>query len=428
MLDALAQDFQRMPPTHPRLAAVRARAFAQARRRGLPVLGEEDWRYTDLGALAATRYPLATASATPRDVILPLAGLAVPRLVFIDGAYSAALSSPVESLTGVACTPLGALLREDPERAAAVLEAGAGEETPALAALNAALTPDGVSLEVGSGAAPALLLMFVAIGESQPALVVPRVAVRVRENAEFTLVEAYCGGLGARNFTNAVTDIELERGARLHHFRLQDEASDAIHIGALRLRLGADAEARSYSFAYGGRLSRIDVDATLAAPGASLHLNGLFLAGAGQHIDHYTRIDHAAGSTQSAELYKGLADSDGRGVFRGKIVVRPDAQKISATQASHNLLLSALAEIDTRPELEIYADDVSCAHGATVGQLDEQALFYLRARGIPERDARQLLVQGFAQQITEEVAVPALREWLDARLRQRVIHTIPEVA
>lgn len=410
LLDSLAREFRVEAGAY--FAPLRERAFANARRRGLPTTCDEDWKYTDLAGLDLGVPAPATARTT-----LPLPDDEGPRLVFVNGRYNAALSSPLD-VAGVTVRTLAGVLAEDPAALAALFERGAAADAPVFDALHTAFAEDGALIDVVADTAVALplVVLFVHDGAEARAHVAPLVKLRVGARSRLELVEVHYGRDTAANLTNALTEIDAASGSEITHYRLTAEAPEASHIGSVRLRAARDASLTSYSFAFGGRLTRIAVHAALAEPGAHVRLNGLFVAGAGQHVDHQTFIDHQAAHTVSEELYKGLADGDGRGVFRGKVLVQPGAQKISAQQASHNLLLSPTAEIDTKPELEIYADDVACAHGATVGQIDDAAVFYLQSRGIPAAEARALLSFGFAQAIVEQVDFAPLRAWLTAAL------------
>ena len=243
----------------------------------------------------------------------------------------------------------------------------------------------------------------------------PRIILNVGNNSRVHVVEEFRSLSDAPNLTNAVTQIHVGRGAHAYHHRVQGEAADSFHVGRLVIESSADSSVRSDSIVFGGGLTRVDIDVKLLEPGAACKLNGLFVGGGEQHIDHHTCIDHVVGQTTSEESYRGILDERSRGVFNGKVIVREDAQRISARQSSDNLLLSRGAEIDTKPELEIYADDVACAHGATVGQLDSSATFYLQSRGVPEREARRLLTYAFAQKLVEDIPVTGIREWIEHR-------------
>ncbi len=423
LLEALARDFRADTDA---LAPLRAKALASARRRGLPTLRDEDWKYTDLAKLSlAPAAPAQDAGLAPADV--PFANDCGWRIVFVDGTYSPALSSSGPPPAGLRLRALSTVLREEPALLSGVFERCAHDDAPVFDALNAALTRDGALLELApdTSVSTPVLVAFVNSGAPAQAHSAPQLLVRVGERSRLELLELHHGRSGAHNLTNALTDIDAGASSRVVHYRVNDEAPDASHIGAVRVSGGRDSHVASYSFAFGARLTRMDVYAALAAGGASVALNGLFVAGAGQHIDHQTFIDHQAPHTTSEELYKGIAADDGRGVFRGKVLVRKGAQKIAAQQASHNLLLSQSAEIDTKPELEIYADDVSCAHGATVGQIDDAAMFYLQSRGIAAANAKALLVFGFAQQVVEQVEFAPLRAWLTRLLAGRADVPLP---
>jgi Fe-S cluster assembly protein SufD len=294
----------------------------------------------------------------------------------------------------------------------------------AFPSLNSALLTDGIYVDL----APSTVLdepihvIFVNRRGDVPQLNSTRLIVNARANSSCTIVESHCSLEGAESMTNALTEIEATDGASVRHYRIEVDEPATHHIGNVFVNVGTDASVETCSFAFGGGITRIDVNADLVGPGSSAALNGLFMVNDNQHIDHHTRVRHRVGRTVSSENYRGIADGNGRGVFNGKILVEKDAQKIEALQSSKNLLLSDGAEIDTKPELEIYADDVKCAHGATVGRLDEDAFFYLRSRGIDEHDARGILTFAFAADISDNIVIAPLREWLE-RLIQARTHT-----
>ncbi|MGD1976638.1 MAG: Fe-S cluster assembly protein SufD, partial [Gammaproteobacteria bacterium] len=221
---------------------------------------------------------------------------------------------------------------------------------------------------------------------------------------------------------NAVTEIRGGAGSRVEHYRLQEEPAQAFHIGGLHARLQRDASLDSHNIQVGAALARLDIGVSLEEPGAELRLNGLYTVDGKRHVDNHTRVDHLAPETRSDELYRGIVDDRGRAVFNGKAVVHKDAQRIDAHQSNKNLLLSQQAEVDTKPELEIYADDVKCSHGATVGQLDKNALFYLLSRGIGEEVARKLLTYAFAEVVAARMPLEVVRR----RLEKRIAGTLPE--
>ncbi|MDE2450035.1 MAG: Fe-S cluster assembly protein SufD, partial [Gammaproteobacteria bacterium] len=278
--------------------------------------------------------------------------------------------------------------------------------------LNTAFLADGFVLRLGRDTAldRPVELLFIGMPGAEPVAYHPRGLVLAEAGSRATILEQHVGiGAGAY-FANGVIEIELEDGASLEHYKLEREGAQAFHIATTGVRLGRGARYESFVLAEGGRLARNEMNVTLDGPGASCRLNGAYMGRARQHIDNTTMIDHAKPETTSRELYKGVLDNYARGVFQGRILVRPDAQKADGQQTSRTLLLSEGAEIDTKPQLEIYADDVKCSHGAAAGALDEDALFYLRSRGISQDEARQLLVAAFVQDVVDEIASEPVRE------------------
>jgi Fe-S cluster assembly protein SufD len=288
--------------------------------------------------------------------------------------------------------------------------------------LNTAFTADGAALHLASDTivdAP-IYLLFIATGKA--GAIYPRNILIAEQGSRATVIEHYLGSADARNFTNAITQISVEDGATIEHCKLLQENNEAFHIGGTHAIQGADSHFDSHSFALGGRMMRSDITTRLEGPGSQCNFSGLYLVAGKQHVDHHTRIDHIATNCTSREHYRGVLEESARGVFNGKVIVRPGAQKTDAYQVNHNLLLSRQAEMDTKPQLEIFADDVKCAHGATVGQLDDDMVFYLRSRGINPDLGKALLIYGFANNVITLVRLPALRE----RLEQILIARLPQ--
>jgi Fe-S cluster assembly protein SufD len=265
---------------------------------------------------------------------------------------------------------------------------------------------------------PALHLLFVTVGEARMAH--PRIVVLAGEHSQARVVESYAGVGDDASFTNVVTDVRLDAHAVLDHYKIQRESLRAFHVATMHVRAGRGCAFASHSLTFGGALVRNDVIATLAGEGTDCTLNGLYLATDRQLVDNHTTIDHATPHCGSHELYKGILGDRARGVFNGKIVVRPDAQKTDAKQTNKALILSDQALVNTKPQLEIFANDVRCTHGAAIGQLDEDALFYLRARGIGRDEARHMLIHAFAGEVLDGVRIAALRDRLDAILLARL--------
>jgi Fe-S cluster assembly protein SufD len=397
------------------LAALRRRARAAFAERGLPSTREEEWRYTSLAPLARIALePAAPQAPVDREAIEDLAQpvFACGLFVFVDGRYRAELSSPPPRAGDVAVESLARLRAEEP----ALLEEALGQRSDPkqhpLAALNTACLDDGAVLRIPARRrleAP-LHVVFVSSGAG---VVHPRVLVVAGEDSHATLIQDHVSLASVPGFTNAVTEVEVGRNARVDLVLLQREDPERFHVSYLGARLERDARFVSHVVTLGGRLVRNDLEALLAGEGADCELGGLFLADAGRLVDNHTLVDHAVPRGRSNELYKGILAGPSRGVFRGRVIVRPDAQKTDARQSNPNLLLSDGAEIDTKPQLEIHADDVKCSHGSSIGQVDPDALFYLRSRGVDERQARNLLVRGFAREAVARLASQALREEID---------------
>ncbi len=393
-----------------RLRGDGARRFAGL---GLPTRRIEDWKYTDLRALASDAFGDAPA---PGATAAPDGGLGeTHRAVFVNGRFNAGLSDLEGLPAGVRAMSLTRALTERIEALRPYLGRIAGLGRKHFVALNTAWMRDGFVLLVPEGVTVGrtVELVFVgAPGESRAAWH-PRNLMVLRPGAAATVVERHVGG-GAY-LANSVAEIALDAGARLNHYRIQDEATDAFHVATTEVEVSAGALYESFVLSTGAATARSQIAVELRAEGASCRLNGAYLGRGGQQLDTTTLIDHAAPGCVSSEVYKGVLDDRAKGVFQGRIVVRKDAQQTDGHQSNKALLLSDRAEIDAKPELEIYADDVRCGHGATAGELDEDALFYLRARGIPLETARGLLIDAFVEGAIEEIRDEAARGVFRAR-------------
>jgi Fe-S cluster assembly protein SufD len=352
---------------------------------------------------------------------IPGASEGAPSLVFVDGHHVPSLSTgPIPD--GVGLTSLRSALGENPALLEGRLGAILGDDQGAFADLNTALHEDGafVSVAPGTVVGPALHLVFLASEPgSTPRAAHPRTLVLAGRASQLRLVETYAGP-DRPYFTNAVTEIVLDDGAVVDHYKLQREGRPAFHVAAMGVAQGRSSRFSSLSVAFGGGLVRNDVNQLFAGEGGECVLNGLFVAGGNQHMDTHTRIDHARPHCSSRELYKGILDGSSRGVFVGRILVRQDAQKTDAQQTNKNLLLSPDALVQSVPQLEILADDVKCKHASTTGQLDPSALFYLRSRGIDEAAARELLTYAFASDLVGRIQAGPVREAVAAQLRGRL--------
>ncbi len=350
---------------------------------------------------------------------LALGELPCHLLVFVDGRFDPTYSIIGALPDGVSIRSLREVLEQDAARLEPLL---AGEPAHAFAALNLAFMADGVVIELARGA--------VRRAADPPALCRERGGdvrhyrnlIVAGENAQATVVEHYAGTEGAAYLTNAVTTIAAQANSNIEHYKLQQESAKAFHIAGIHATQARDSRFTSHSIALGGAIARNDITTRLAAEGAECTLNGFYMVGGRQLVDHHTRIDHAMPRGTSREFYRGVLDGAARGVFNGKVVVHPDAQHTDAEQSNHNLLLSKTAEVDTKPQLEIFADDVKCAHGATVGQLDDNMLFYLRSRGIEPEVAKALLIYAFAHDIIGRIRLDPLKRHIERHL----ISMLPE--
>lgn len=404
------------------LDALRRDAFAQFAASGFPPERHEDWKYTNTRALQKLRLHPVVSQPTKlsAQTIAPalLQNPATLRLVFVDGAFTAHAQPTTDNIAGLSITPFEKALNADRATIEPLLLAKDLWASDPFTALNTAFLAQGVVIEVADGAritAP-LQLLFVSMPHTDACASHPRVIVKLGNKAHLTLVESHFGLEGAANFTNSCTQIALGSGAQLDYFAMQREAASDFHVSRVYVSQQQNSRFDSHTYNLGGQWVRDDLRVRLEASGAAAKLSGLYLADQRRHVDNHTRIDHLVPHTASDELYRGIIRDRGHAVFNGKVVVAEAAIKTDATQTNNNLLLTRNGEIDTKPELEIYADDVKCDHGATIGQLDEQALFYLRSRGVDLETAREMLTGAFARVITERIAEAGLRDYVLAQL------------
>ncbi|HVF18286.1 MAG TPA: Fe-S cluster assembly protein SufD [Steroidobacteraceae bacterium] len=404
------------------LTQLRRAAFARFLASGFPTQRDERWKYTNLRRLESRTFALPEAAPVAPDASrwIPHVG---QRIVFVDGQWMPSLSNPTAQPPGVTVLTIGQWLKHDATSVARFLSQGTSDPENAFENLNTAFFEDGVVVEVAPDTILDEPLYIVHHWQSSGRMVHPRIVIRAGQHSRVTVIEHYLGVSDAECFTNAVVTIDANPGAHVKHYRLQQEGTKSFHIGTIRARLAQDAKYSSHDIALGATIGRSDITTILEGHGADTKLRGLFAPAGTQHLDSYTKIEHVAPHTTSEEEYRGVADGRGRGIFNGKVKVHPHAQKIDARQLSRNLLLSPTAEIDTKPELEIYANDVKCSHGATTGQLDATALFYLRSRGLDADEARMLLIRAFAESILSTIEPKGLRAALEAWLRERFTNT-----
>jgi Fe-S cluster assembly protein SufD len=405
-------------------ASLRSRALERFREAGFPGPKDEDWKYTSVASIFESEFgPQSETTGGVADARIEASVSAIGArddssiAVIVNGRYSTEHSRIGDGFTVQSMRDAleqgGAAGSRHP--LADATDTGLG----GFAALNAAYANDGVVILTGRANAPLHLLYFAAGGD-KPCTIQPRTTVVAAAGTSATIVEHFMGDGSAPTLTNAVTNLYLEENSELEHVKVQRESADSFHVKRVAVLQEGASRYRSLSVAFGARLSRTEISVELAGQGAECDLNGLYLVDGDRHADHHTFIDHAVPHTTSRELYKGVLDGRSRGVFTGRVLVRRDAQQVSADQANRNLILNEGAVADTRPQLEIYADDVRCSHGATVGRLDEEALFYLRQRGLDSNEARRLLTYAFASDVIKSVGAKEVREMLDAEVHARL--------
>ncbi|MBC6438862.1 MAG: Fe-S cluster assembly protein SufD [Rhodospirillales bacterium] len=382
-----------------------ARRFAGL---GLPTRRVEDWKYTDLRALTADAFG---PSVTPDGVTVADGGLGeTHRAVFVNGRFDAALSDLGDLPAGVTAVPLAQAMTDQPKLLESCLGRVATLGRKHFVALNTAWMSDGFVLAVSEGVAveKTIELVFVGVPGDSRAAWHPRNLFVLQPGAAVTVVERHIGT--GTYLANTVAEVVVATDSHFNHYKIQDEAADAFHVATAEASVSAGAVYESFVLSLGSAVARSQIAVELQNEGASCRLNGAYLGRGRQQLDTTTLIDHAAPGCTSSEVYKGVLDDRSKGVFQGRIVVRKDAQQTDGHQSNKALLLSERAEIDAKPELEIYADDVQCSHGATVGELNEDALFYLRARGIPFEEARGLLIDAFVEGAIEEISHVGVRD------------------
>ena len=419
--------FCRAPEAGPEwLRAGREAAFARFLDRGFPTTRDEEWRFTNVAPIAGMSFERARPAAISREAlaVLSFRAEAAAEVVVVNGRLSPTLSSFDALPAGVTVKSL----REHWQTSARPDEdsskgRSAASATTAFSDLNFAFAEDGVVIDVApkTVVTSPIHVLFVSVGGPVPAMVSPRLIVTAGDQSQVSVIESYAGIGDGVTFANAVTDLRVGPNAIVDHVKIQREQATAFHLAQMAARLDRAGTLTSHAITFGGRIARNDIFAVLDGEGAECVLNGLYVADGETLVDTHTTIDHAKPHCPSHELYKGILDGRAKAVFNGKIIVRPDAQKTDAKQTNKALLLTDDAQINTKPQLEIFADDVKCTHGAAIGQLDDDQMFYLRARGIAEVDARNLLIHAFAADVLSGVKVDAVRErtmrWLEEKLR-----------
>jgi Fe-S cluster assembly protein SufD len=409
----------------PWLKRLREDAFARFCDVGFPTTKDEDWRFTNVASIARTAFraggkaKIAKTDATEWSVDGSAA-----ELVFVNGHYAPDLSAAAGLPKGVTVASLREQIEQHPERLEKHLGRYASTERDAFVALNTAFLGDGAFVHVARSVVveQPILLLYISTADHAPTMTQPRNLIVAEDGAQVAVVEDYVSvGGESVAFSNAVTELVAGDGAHAQHFLIEREHVKAYNVSTLRIQQGRSANVTSHSVLLGGGLVRNNVHPVLAGEGGECLINGLFLGTGKQHLDNYMHVEHAAPHCSSRQFYNGILDEQAHGVFHGRIVVHKDAQKTDAKQTNRNLLLNDDAQIDTKPQLEIYADDVKCTHGATIGQIEENALFYLRSRGISEAEARQLLLMAFAEECVDRMHAGAARDHAEKLIREHLL-------
>ena len=411
------------------LTALRQEGYKQFAEAGFPTTHDEDWRFTNVSAIAQTSFALAgVARVTGTDLEqFDLSAFAC-RLVFVNGRFARDLSTIPALAKGVKI----ASLAEEIAAAPATIEPHLGRYLnfyrDAFAALNTAFIDDGAFIYIPRSTVveQPICLLYVSVPGAEPLMDHPRNLVVVEENSQATIVEDYVSLSGGETacFSNAVTELIAGESAVVSHYMVVRENEQTFNVSTLRIQQARSSNVSTHSLLLGGSLIRNNVHPVLAGEGAECLINGLFMANGRQHMDNYMLVEHASAHCDSRQFYNGILNGQAHGVFHGRIIVHKDAQKTDAKQTNRNLLLCDDAQIDTKPQLEIYADDVKCTHGATIGQVDENALFYLRSRGLDEVSAKHLLLQAFANECLERMHPGSVRDHVE----RLVAEWLPETA
>jgi Fe-S cluster assembly protein SufD len=428
------KDFELLPKVPEWLDRLRSHGIERFESLGFPTTKNEDWHFTSVTPIAGRTFRPAMLSNLGVSSEGSTAGMvaradlmrfsfdqpAWHTLVFVNGEFSEDLSSFAGLGSKVRVSSLAKAIRSGTGRPERHLGKIAGFEDHAFTALNTAFIHDGAFIELQANAVveEPIHLVFVSEGQGE-AVAHPRNLIVAAQHSRATIIESYVCVRDNTYFTNSVTEISLGEGAHIDHYKIQRESEQSFHVGTVQATQARASQLHSFSFAVGGALARTNIYTALSGDGATCTLNGLYLTDGSQHIDNQTRIEHIAPNCPSHEVYKGILDGRSHGVFNGKVYVHPEAQKTDGKQSNNNLLLSPHARIDTKPELEIFADDVKCTHGATVGRLDEIAMFYLNSRGIGSDTARMLLTYAFAADVLETIELEPLKKGLEGMVLSR---------
>ncbi|RIV17818.1 Fe-S cluster assembly protein SufD [Fibrisoma montanum] len=406
------------------LHQLRRSALQQFERLGFPTIKHEEWKYSNVNSLIRQAFDIDGASSISEADMddLQIPNLEGNILYFVNGQYKPELSRLVSPADHVQITSFADALKAEPELIDKHFARYADYQDNAFTALNTALANDGVVVRVPNGKTveQPIILRFITDAREKNIASQPRNLIIVGRNAEVTVAESY-RTLGDRSsFSNAVTEIVVEQDARAQYYKVQNESDAAYHIGTTQVYQADNSHFYSATVTLNGNFVRNNLNIVLNGQHCEAFMYGLYMPNGRQHVDNHTLVDHAMPNSYSNELYKGILDDSGTGVFNGKIFVRPDAQKTNAYQSCKNVVLSPNASMNTKPQLEIFADDVKCSHGTTTGKLDEEALFYMRSRGIPKDEAKTLLMYAFAEDVLSQIKIGPIREYLEGVVQQKL--------
>ena len=411
----------------PWLRRLREDAFARFCEVGFPTTKDEDWRFTNVSAIAKTVFrPAVTAKLAPGDSTAWRVDDVAATLVFVNGRFDAELSEIGNLPKGVTVASLRERMESHPEEVQKHLGRYADTKRDAFVALNTAFISDGAYIHVARGVvveAP-IYILYLSTKENSATMTHPRNLIVADDQAQVAVIEDYAS-VGGESvvLSNAVTELVAGESTVAQHYLIEREHLKAWNVSTLRIQQGRSANVASHSLLLGGGLVRNNVHPVLAGEGGECLINGLFLGTGAQHLDNFMHVEHASPHCGSRQFYNGILDGHSHGVFHGRIVVHKDAQKTDAKQTNRNLLLSNDAQIDTKPQLEIYADDVKCTHGATIGQIEENALFYMRSRGISEQEAKKLLLLAFAEECVERMQSSVARDHIEHLVSEHLLFT-----
>lgn len=406
------------------LHQVRRAALHQFDLLGFPTIRHEEWKYSNVSGLLKETFALdVTDSLTLAD----LAPLAIPNLdgnilYFINGQYQAGLSRIVSPPEQIQIMSFAEAIKAEPALIGTHFARYANYQDNAFTALNTALASDGVVVRVPENTTveQPIILRFITDSRQKNIASQPRNLILVGKNAELTLAESFRTLGDQASFVNIVTEIVLDRNARMQYYKVQNESAKAYHIGTTQVSQADNSHFYSATVTLNGHFVRNNLNIVLNGQQAEAYMYGLYIPNERQHVDNHTLVDHAMPNSYSNELYKGILDDNSTGVFNGKIFVRPDAQKTNAYQSCKNVVLSPGASMNTKPQLEIFADDVKCSHGTTTGQLNDEALFYMRSRGIPKHEARTLLLYAYSQDVLSQIKIQPIREYLEQVITEKL--------